>query len=345
MLLGYELPGAGLENPARTLVSAARAAEAAGVDYLVLDDRPAARAAGISAPWSMVTASLLAARTTRIGLVTNAALAYHEPYDLARTVASLDHISHGRSGLQAINEPDPAADANHRREGVDPAADRDVRAAEFLPVVQDLWDTWEDGAFVHDKATGRFIDADRIHTLAADGQVFKVRGPLNVVRPPQGHPVVFAPAADRLLAPSADVLTVGDPESAPAARAEAGGRPVVAVVTPFVAEIEAYAHELHAQAGSPRSDEARGVLVGDELQLAARLLSWIERGLVDGFTLRFPSSVPMDAFTDLVLPRLGAEARLRNPLADATTLRGRFGLSRPANRIVERAAAADTTRG
>lgn len=345
MFLGYELPGAGLGNPARTLVTAARAAEEAGVDYLVLEDRPAARTSGVSAPWSMVTASLLAAGTTRIGLVTNAALAYHEPYDLARTVASLDHISNGRSGLQAINEPDPAADANHRREGVDPAVDRDIRAAGFIPVVQDLWDTWEDGAFVHDKTTGRFIDADRIHTLTADGQVFKVRGPLNVVRPPQGHPVVFAPAADPLLAPAADVLTVGDPESVAAARAKAGGRTVVAVVTPFVAEIEACARELHAQAGSPRSDEDRGVLVGDEPQVAAGLSGWIERGLVDGFTLRFPPSVPMETFTDLVLPRLGAQVRPHARTAGVTTLRGRFGLSRPTNRIVERAASAGTTRG
>jgi alkanesulfonate monooxygenase SsuD/methylene tetrahydromethanopterin reductase-like flavin-dependent oxidoreductase (luciferase family) len=345
MILGYELPGTGFKGPVRSLVTAAGAAEAGGVDYLVLDDRPAARPAGTGAPWSMVTAALLAAKTTRVGLVTNAAIAYCEPYHLARTVASLDHISHGRSGWQAISEPDPAADANHRREGVDPAVGRDARAAEFIPLVQDLWDTWEDGAFIHDKATGRFIDPARIHTLASDGQVFKVRGPLNVVRPPQGHPVVFAPAADRQLAPAADVLTVGDPESAATARQEAGSRPVVAVVSPFVAETEAYAHELHARAGAPASDAARGVVVGDELQVAARLAGWIERGLVDGFTLRFPPSVPLETFTDLVLPRLRADERLRNEFAAADTLRGRFGLSRPANRIVERSAAAGTTGG
>uniref|UniRef100_A0AAU2JRY1 LLM class flavin-dependent oxidoreductase n=1 Tax=Streptomyces sp. NBC_00049 TaxID=2903617 RepID=A0AAU2JRY1_9ACTN len=339
MLLGYELPEAGLTDPARFLVSSATKAEAAGVDFLVLGDRPAARPGGAGTPASIIAASLLAVSTTHIGLVMNAALAYYEPYNLARMVASLDHIGKGRAGWQVLTGPDGAADANHRREGVDPAAGRDARAAEFVPVVQDLWDTWEDGAFVHDKATGRFIDGERIHALDHRGPALQVRGPLNVVRPPQGRPVVLAPAADPLVAPAADVLTVGNPDSAAAAAPDAGGRPVLGVVTPFVAATGALARELHARAGSPESDEHSAVLVGDARQVAERLTAWADQGPVDGFILRFPLAEGVDAFTDAVLPLLGATRPER-----ATTLRGRFGLSKPANRIADRVTAG-TERG
>ncbi|MFD9356348.1 LLM class flavin-dependent oxidoreductase [Streptomyces sp. NPDC060031] len=333
MLLGYELPDAGLADPTRLLVAAARRAEAAGIDHLVLGDRPAARPAGAAAPASVVAASLLAVSTSRIGLVMNAATDYHEPYNLSRMVASLDHISAGRAGWQVITGPDGPADANHRREGVDPAAGREARAREFVPLVQDLWDTWEDGAFVHDKATGRFIDSARIHSLNHEGPALQVRGPLNVIRPPQGRPVVLAPAADPLISPAADVLTVGNPDFA--AAADGSGRPRLGIVTPFTAGSEALARELHARAGAPRSGADRAVLVGDAGQIAQRLGSWFDQGVVDGFTLRFPLPDSIEAFTDTVLPRLRAAGRFKAAYT-ATTLRGHFGLSRPANRIAER---------
>jgi alkanesulfonate monooxygenase SsuD/methylene tetrahydromethanopterin reductase-like flavin-dependent oxidoreductase (luciferase family) len=340
MILGYELPEAGLSGPPPSLVSAARKAEAAGADFLVLGDRPVARPGGAGPPAAIVAASLLAVNTTRIGLVMSAATAYYEPYNLARMVASLDHISGGRAGWQVVTGPDGPADANHRREGVDPAVGRDARAAEFVPLVKDLWDTWEDGAFVHDKASGQFIDSDRIHVLNHEGPTLRVRGPLNLVRPPQGHPVVLAPATDPLVASSADVLTVGNPDSgAVAADAETGSRRILGVVTPFVAETEALARELHEQNGAPRSDQGRAVVVGDGSQVADRLADWVDRGVVDGFTLRFSLPAHIEAFSDLVLPRLRAAGRFRTAYT-AVTLRGHLGLSKPTNRVAGRMAAA-----
>ncbi|SCL14868.1 Flavin-dependent oxidoreductase, luciferase family (includes alkanesulfonate monooxygenase SsuD and methylene tetrahydromethanopterin reductase) [Micromonospora nigra] len=199
-LVGYELP-AGTEP-----VATARAAEAAGVDFLVLPDRPAAPDDRPGPPAALITASWLATRTERIGLVIEMPPAYTEPYNLARMLASLDHVSGGRSGWLASSAPDPAADANHRRAGVDPAVDRAARTAEYLPLLRDLWDTWEDGAFTHDKATMQFVDGDRVHTLNHEGPLLRVAGPLNVIRPPQGHPLVLADADDRGAAADADVL-------------------------------------------------------------------------------------------------------------------------------------------
>ncbi|MCS0639647.1 LLM class flavin-dependent oxidoreductase [Streptomyces sp. LP05-1] len=341
-LVGYELPGTGLPDPTRFLLETAAAAEAAGVGHLVLADRPAANPApggfgapvGSAAPAALIAASLLAVRTTRVGLVVTATTAYTEPYDLARMIASVDHISHGRAGWRVVTGPDPAADANHRREGVDPATGREARAREYVPLVRDLWDTWEDDAFVHDKSTGRFIDAHGIHVLDHRGPALRVRGPLNVVRPPQGHPVCFADAADPLVADAADVLTTGDPD-VPVTSAEAGGRPRLGVVTPFLAGTEAAARDLHARSGAPRSDRDRAVLVGDAGGIAERLRAWYERGAVDGFVFRFPSPAAIGEFTAAVLPRLRPAGR-SGPAPSATTLRDHFGLARPANRLAER---------
>jgi alkanesulfonate monooxygenase SsuD/methylene tetrahydromethanopterin reductase-like flavin-dependent oxidoreductase (luciferase family) len=326
VVIGYELPAAGLTGPPDVLRRTARAAEAAGVDYLVLPDRPAAASGSAGPPAAMVTAPWIAAHTSRIGLVVTGPTAYHEPYNLARAVASLDHVSAGRAGWLVVTAPDDLADANHRREDVDPAAHREARAAEYVPVVRDLWDSWEDGAFVHDKATGQFIAGSRIHVLDHVGPALRVRGPLNLARPPQGHPVVFAPAADPLVAPAADVLVVGDPA---AAGPSDDGRPRVLAVVPFVGRSGGHAAELHARAGAPATDHERVVVVGDPDEVAERLSSW--SGPVTGFTVRFPDPSQVTVFTDEVLPRLR-----RAPSGRAGTLRDRLGLPRAENRFATR---------
>jgi alkanesulfonate monooxygenase SsuD/methylene tetrahydromethanopterin reductase-like flavin-dependent oxidoreductase (luciferase family) len=328
-----------LGGPLAELIAMADKAESAGVHYLLLGDRPAARPGRPGPPAAIVAASVLAVATWRIGLAVSAAPAYCEPYNLARMVASLDHISAGRAGWLVLTGPDPEADANHRRDGFDPAVDREAREAEFVPLLRDLWDTWEDGAFVHEKETGRFIDTDRVHVLDHVGPALQVRGPLNLVRPPQGHPVIFAPAADPLVAGEADVLIAGNPGSPVGAELAAGSRLTLGTVTPFVADTEERARELHERAGAPRSSQDRAVVVGDAASVTARLAAWADHGPFDGFTLRFPLPAGIEAFTDLVVPRLRAVERVHGGYR-AATLRENLGLARPANRLAERLAAA-----
>src|SRR5262249_48813495 len=62
---------------------------------------------------------------------------------------------------------------------------------EFVDVVKGLWDCWDDGAIVADKATGRFIDPTKVRPLNHEGRFFQVRGPINMARSPQGHPVII----------------------------------------------------------------------------------------------------------------------------------------------------------
>ena len=69
--------------------------------------------------------------------------------------------------------------------------ERYERARESLDVVRSLWDSWATDAFVQDKSTGQYLDPARVRLTNHRGKHFKVKGPLNVARTPQGQPVVF----------------------------------------------------------------------------------------------------------------------------------------------------------
>ncbi len=134
--------------------------------------------------------SALAAVTERIGFIATASTTYEDPYLLARKFASLDHISHGRAGWNIVTTGSPHAAGNFGLEAHPQHALRYERADEFYDVVTGLWDSWDDGAFVRDKASGVFYDTAQSHRLDHQGKYLKVRGPLNVPRPPQGYPVI-----------------------------------------------------------------------------------------------------------------------------------------------------------
>jgi alkanesulfonate monooxygenase len=132
----------------------------------------------------------LAAVTERIGLVCTATTSYNEPFHIARKFASLDHISGGRVGWNLVTSGMAAEAYNFGRDAHYGHAERYDRAREFAEVVVALWDSWDDDAFVRDKASGLFFDPAKLHRLNHVGKHFKVRGPLNIPRPPQGHPVI-----------------------------------------------------------------------------------------------------------------------------------------------------------
>jgi N-acetyl-S-(2-succino)cysteine monooxygenase len=134
--------------------------------------------------------SALAAVTERIGFIATASTTYEDPYLLARKFASLDHISAGRAGWNIVTTGSPHAAGNFGLDAHPEHSQRYERANEFYDVVTSLWDSWEDGAFSRDKASGVFYDPSRSHQLDFKGKFLKVRGPLNVPRPPQGYPVI-----------------------------------------------------------------------------------------------------------------------------------------------------------
>jgi N-acetyl-S-(2-succino)cysteine monooxygenase len=133
----------------------------------------------------------IAGQTDRIGLVATVTTSYNEPYNVARKFASLDHISGGRAGWNVVTSANLSEAFNFGREAHYEHGERYDRALEFTEIVRGLWDSWDDDAFLRDRASGRYFDPAKLHTLNHKGEHFSVRGPLNVARPPQGHPVIF----------------------------------------------------------------------------------------------------------------------------------------------------------
>lgn len=138
--------------------------------------------------------SALAAVTERIGLAGTISTSYSDPFTVARQLATLDNISGGRAGWNVVTSPLAGSSRNFGK----PHPDHSLRyqiAEEYINVVQGLWDSWEDDAFIRDRDSGVFFDASRLHKLNHQGKFFSVEGPLNIQRSPQGQPVIFQAGA------------------------------------------------------------------------------------------------------------------------------------------------------
>ena len=135
--------------------------------------------------------SAVAVSTTHIGLVGTLTTSYNEPFNVARRLASLDLISGGRAGWNVVATGDGGTAGNYSREEHYDYDTRYGRALEHVRVAQGLWDSYEDDAFPRDKRGGVFFDPSRQHQLNHVGKFFKVVGPLNIQRSPQGQPVIF----------------------------------------------------------------------------------------------------------------------------------------------------------
>ena len=139
---------------------------------------------------------------------------YYEPYNLARQMASLDHLSGGRAGWNVVTSAHPAGGYNFGRDGLEDHALRYERAREFVEICFGLWDSWDDDAFVLDRESGVYFDPDKMHYLHHKGKFFTVRGPLNIARPPQGRPVIIqaggSEAGKELAAETAEVIFTRD---------------------------------------------------------------------------------------------------------------------------------------
>ncbi|MCR8899241.1 LLM class flavin-dependent oxidoreductase [Gordonia sp. GONU] len=172
----------------------ARAAEAATLDAVFLADIPKLdaniefNAAGRLDP--LLTLATVAGGTERIGLIATASTTYSYPWQLARALSTLDHLSRGRAAWNIVTTDSPDAARNFGLNGNPDAALRYERAEAFVEAVEALWDSWDDDAVVLDRAAGRYVDPSRIHHPNIAGPHLKVAGALTTPRPPQGHPVL-----------------------------------------------------------------------------------------------------------------------------------------------------------
>jgi len=127
--------------------------------------------------------------TDRIGLIATASTTYSEPFNLARQFASLDHITGGRVGWNIVTSWLAAAARNYGGESLVSHDDRYARGEEFVSVAKALWDSWADDAVLDDRQSGQYARADRIKPIDHAGKYYRVAGPLNMPRGPQGRPV------------------------------------------------------------------------------------------------------------------------------------------------------------
>lgn len=221
----------------------------------------------------MVVLSAIAGSTRNLGLAATVSTTYAEPYHLARSMATLDHLSGGRAAWNIVTSFQESEARNFGREGMDLRAGRYDRGDEFMEVVTRLWDSWGDGALVRDNQAPMFADPELVRPIDYTGKYFNVRGPLNISRSPQGRPVLLqAGASDRgkeFAARWADVVFVKHSAPEPAAeyrrdlreRAARQGRnpdeiKVLPGIVPIVAETRSIAEESHAMLESLADPQA-----------------------------------------------------------------------------------------
>ncbi|MGA1838924.1 LLM class flavin-dependent oxidoreductase [Herbiconiux sp. 11R-BC] len=198
VLAGLALDGVGASGSGGgdELSAAARSAETLGFDVVSLDDSPDRRPAGGALLSPVDALAFLARRTRRVGLLATARSHYAEPFHVAKEIATLDFVSAGRAGLLVRPGSDSFGDALHPSSASLDAVELAEQAAEFVAVVGELWDSWEDGAELREVASGRYVDNSRVHHIDHDGRWFRVKGPLITPRPPQGAPPVFVADGD-----------------------------------------------------------------------------------------------------------------------------------------------------
>lgn len=179
-------------------IAQARKAEAAGISFafvadgLYINEKSIPHFLNRFEPMTILSA--LAVATDRIGLAGTISTSYSDPFTVARQLASLDLISGGRAGWNVVTTPLEGSGLNYSRPHPDHALRYEI-ADEYLSVVQGLWDSWDDGAVIRDRAAGRFFDPAGLHTLNHKGRFFQVAGPLNAPRSAQGQPVIFQAGA------------------------------------------------------------------------------------------------------------------------------------------------------
>jgi FMN-dependent oxidoreductase (nitrilotriacetate monooxygenase family) len=217
------------------LKQVARTAERGKLDSLFIADIPALWMGFAQRPNAaldpLLLLTMMAGVTEHIGLIATLSTTYNEPYNVARRLATLDHLSLGRAGWNIVTTAGREAARNFNLEDQPAHAERYLRASEFVEVCLKLWDSWEDDAVLADKERGVWGDESKLHPAAHRGKFYSVQGALNVPRSPQGYPLLVQAGS------SAD----GKSFAARYAEAVFTSQPTLAEGQAFYAELKALA--------------------------------------------------------------------------------------------------------
>ncbi len=279
--MGWTQAPKGVATDMATFTRAARIAEVAKLDMILRADNLYARMDNIEA-WarnplhmnSFEPLTLLAAvsqATTHIGLAATVSTTYTEPYNVARQLAALDHISGGRAAWNVVTSYSSEAARNFGQKSLPVHDERYGRAREHVEATKALWDTYEDDAFVHDTGSGYYFDPKKFHPVSFEGKYLSVNGALNIARPPQGYPVIMqaggSPQGRQLAAETAELIFT---DSRPREQAQA-----------FYADIQKRVVAAGRDPGLVKILPGLTVVVGDTAEEARRKYAALEEQVPD----------------------------------------------------------------
>nr|WP_302057474.1 LLM class flavin-dependent oxidoreductase [Paenibacillus sp. Lou8.1] len=281
------------------------------------------------------------------------ATSYADPFTVARQIASLDKISKGRAGWNAITS-NPGGLAIYSRSHLR-KADLYPMKKEFLEIVEGLWDSYEDDAFIRDKKSGVFFyDPGKMHPLHYTGNYFSVEGPLNISRSRQGRPVVFqagtsmefmdiaAQHAEIIMAPGDDFGYLKAFTAELKRKVQNQGRSpndllMMPSHNPIVGETEKEALDKLREIESwiPKGYRVpKPQWMGSAEQVAEKIEHWYREGVMDILLIRQDHPAGFEDFIRLVVPILQDKGIFRKEYED-DTLRGNLGLPYPENRYTK----------
>lgn len=351
-------------------------AEQGRIEFVILEDSlgmqsasPSASGEGKDRVRGRMDAVLIAARIAplipNIGLVPTVVVSHTEPFHISKAIATLDHITNGRAGMQ-VRASARKDEADHFGRRNFSRADAPIQcvptedsltyslaeeAVEYVDVVRCLWDSWEDGADKMGLSADRFPDRDKIHYIDYKGKWLNIRGPSTTSRPPQGQPIVSVAIGqlphEMRMSSVVDITCISPRCSDDAvsivaeikAALETAGRAgdVVHIfedLVIFLGENERKAFSRKSRLDSRIGEEyhsASEMFIGSSTQLADLLEKKLQDGIT-GFRLQ-PGAIPHDllGITRELVPELQRRGLYRREY-DETTLRGLLGMRRTVSR-------------
>lgn len=145
----------------------------------------------------MTVLPIMARVTTRLGLGTTLSTTFSEPYQLARSLGSIDLLSNGRAAWNVVTSANDYEARNYGMDAMPPKDARYDRADEVLEACFALWDCWDDDAVMLHRASGVFVDTAKVRYANYVGRHVSTRGPMSIPRSPQGRPVIMQAGASQ----------------------------------------------------------------------------------------------------------------------------------------------------
>jgi long-chain alkane monooxygenase len=289
---GWDGTDSGRWMDGRFYVDFARTLERSCFDLVLLEDSSmvsdvyggtaeATLKRGIWAPKGdpVVLAPMLARATKHLGISITMSTSFYPPWMLARSVATLDHMSSGRIGWNVVTSSEDLAAKNFGMDALPAHDERYERAEEYVDLVTQLWSSWDEDALVMDRERGVYVDHTKVRPIDFVGKFYKSRGPLNTLRPPSGRPVLTQAGgspAGRAFASKYSDLVMALPKGIEAMkeyrddirRRVAGhgrdpdGTKVMFIVSPILGETREHAWDRKRRADEAKARAVEGQLIG-----------------------------------------------------------------------------------